>query len=511
MRLELRGELDRYGVQDLLRLFFGSVRLDGDAYEVPGGPDWHWCLEANEESSRVLDLAGDARGGIAGTGSPRILLSREDSLRTLQNILTPEALSGFFRLKRDNKRLLYEALAEATGTHFPWGSLTGIRPTLVAAECAAATSSTEAAKALLVRYFGLAPHKARLALETAAEEQRLLSTLPAGTAGLYVSIPYCPSRCVYCSFSTQEGIARPDNERDSYLDALEVEMKTTASGWQQEISTLYVGGGTPGTLTANQVLRLGQLLRQYFRIRPACEWTYEAGRPDQMDREFLEAVREAGFTKLCVNPQTFHDKTLQLVQREHTVEQCLEAYALAREVGFESINMDLILGLPGEGEEEMLSSLATLEQLKPDSFTLHSLAVKRASRLKEEVRAGGDPVRVHRPDALLEAMQEEGYRVAGRLGLVPYYMYRQKDGVGGLENLGYAAPGRGNRYNLAMMGDGLTIFSFGAGAMSKLVTGSLVQRAPNVRSIAEYLKRSEEMGRRKLALLAEEKSGGQST
>lgn len=539
MKIFFNSEVDAYGIQDLLRLFFGTcTRLveptnnvllgfavdladnlaEGSAKEF--AEDLTWAILAEDDDCRIFELSGMhgwtsdclnttdaclnlnlAENRAAVLASARLLACRDDSLNLLIQIGLIGKLTEFCRPKRDNKRLLYFALCKLTGKTFPWGSLTGIRPTLIAAEAMKITPNHAAAENLLVRYYGVSLFKAQLALTTAREEQHILRQLPPDTCGVYIAIPFCPTRCLYCSFSTNEGIDPPNDLINRYIDALSEEIELTFAQLPFKISTLYVGGGTPGILTAEQIARLGQIIHRNIEFIPGAELTFEAGRPDRVDQPALSAVYEAGFQKICLNPQTFHDRTLALVNRQHTVEQLISTYEMARRMPFTNINMDLILGLPGETEADMRYTLKKLESLSPDSFTLHSLAIKRASNLKLQAEDWLDVGAVHRRNKVLESLQEEGRALANRLGLVPYYMYRQKDGVGGLENLGYARPGCGNRYNLAMMGDGLSILSFGAGAMSKAVSGDKVERSPNVRSIQAYIERHREMSERKIIML----------
>lgn len=506
------GSSTRYALQALLRQFFGPVQnWKGEGVEALtcSGPEWIWVLEDCERKD--LGIWALPEGSTPPQNQDELQKAMRHAvplwdLEKTKRLLAPYTPQGlewppFYRSAREVIRQLYCVLCEQTGRVFPWGSLTGIRPTSIATELLQQGYSPAITCEILQRYFAVTEHKARLVLQTAQEEQTILGRLPQDSLALYVHIPFCPSRCTYCSFSTQEGIGRTEADWDQYLHALAREIRYTAQAkhWAP-ISVLYVGGGTPGVLRARQIRYLASVLRDNFRFTEHTSWTFEAGRPDQVEKEQLQALRECGFGQICINPQTFHQKTLDLVQRKHRVEDCITAYEQARAIGFDSINMDLIIGLPGEEPEDMLHSLQEMERLAPDSFTLHSLAIKRASLLDAQIRTQGDPLALHRRQEALEQIHEQAEACAKRLGLVPYYMYRQKNAVGGLENLGYARPGQGNPYNLAMMGDGLSVLGFGAGAMSKRVQGSLLERACNVRALHLYLQNAEEMAKRKLAL-----------
>ena len=239
-------------------------------------------------------------------------------------------------------------------------------------------------------------------------------------------------------------------------------------------------------------------------LLPGAELTIEAGRPDTLSPAKLELIRAAGATRLCINPQTFHDATLAQIGRRHLAADTVAAFQLARSMGFNKINMDLIAGLPGETAVDFAESLRQTRDLGPDSVTVHCLAVKRSSRLHRE-QAQADPVgtetdRVHQPDPSLAAMLSAGYQSLKSAGLAPYYLYRQKDMVGGLENTGYARPGEGCLYNVGMMSDRRTVVGLGSGAMTKLVCGRRVERSPNPRDIADYIRRIDELAARKSAL-----------
>lgn len=531
------GQVERYGLEDLCRQFFLSYQVeeleDGLLFQLPltaeevgrrlgleavpalsqALPQQPLQQQKNERLCFDFLLSDDEEEGLYFEGRP--LFRRKDSLALLSQYLSPSQLAQFFSSKRDRKRLFSHFLSQITGYRFPYGSLTGIRPSLMARQLADLGLSEASAKAVLREYYGLSEAKAELLWVCQQEERLILQQLPADSLALYISIPFCPSRCQYCSFSSPEGIARPAKEIESYVASLLKEIQQTALFVKQPVSCVYVGGGTPASLSAEQIRRLASCLRQSFQFTKEAEWTFEAGRPDLIDKAKLQALVEEGFGCICINPQSFQEETLQAVGRRHSLAEVYQAYEEARKLPFQSINMDLILGLAQEGAEEMRKSLACLKQLAPDSFTLHSLAIKRSSLLKAKIREASQKGKTaqaelltarleqhHRPDAVLEQIHQEAFELAQELGLRPYYLYRQKEGRGGLENVGYAKPGSGNRYNLAMMGDGLSVLGFGAAAMSKWVQGSRVERAANLKSIPLYLSSWEEMVERKRRLLS---------
>ena len=404
-------------------------------------------------------------------------------------------------MKRELTRQLYRKLEEYTGRTLAWGTLTGVRPTKLALKrLEAGMAMEEAAEGLKKDYF-VSEEKAYLACEVAKREKELLSRLDCVNGfSLYVGIPFCPSVCSYCSFSSSP-VDKWRDRVDDYLDALTKEIRALgkmAGGRRPD--TVYIGGGTPTTLEPDQLRRLLDTLGESFDLSGVLEYTVEAGRPDSITREKLLAVREYPVTRISVNPQTMQQKTLDLVGRRHTVEQTEEAFYLARELGFDNINMDLIAGLPGETVEDMRDTLGRAEALRPDSLTVHALAIKRAARFGQE----GRTARLHDE---ITGMVEEAYAGARRMGLTPYYLYRQKNIAGNFENVGYAELDKAGIYNILIMEEKQTILAAGAGASTKVLLREPLRRkggkevnlirVENVKNIEEYIARIDEMIERK--------------
>ena len=391
------------------------------------------------------------------------------------------------------KQTLYDLLRKMTGMHPPWGSLTGVRPTHLMLEALAEGLSPEAAVERLVRDYDVTLPKAELLAEIAAVQRQLP---PPGDAfmDVYIGIPFCTTRCAYCSFSSGEigdgRLVAP------YMEALEREIRACApliSSTGRSLRALYVGGGTPTALPEKEFRHLLSLIRECFPN--ACETTVEAGRPDTLSREKLRAIREEEISRISINPQTMNDRTLQVIGRAHTAQQVRDAYALAREEGIPHINMDVIAGLPGENEADFDRTLAEAVQLHPESLTVHTLAIKRSSRMSLE----NAPL----PDGEMTArMVTRGLETARTLGMEPYYLYRQKYMAGNLENTGYALPGHACLYNVDMMEETSHILALGAGGISKKIfpEEGHIERAPNVANIQEYINRVDEMIQRKKEL-----------
>lgn len=404
-------------------------------------------------------------------------------------------------LKNQIKLLIYRALAEVTGKQLPWGTLTGIRPTKIATAMLEQGRTEDEIRAFMREKYLVSPEKQELSIEIARREEKLLTSLH-GVKGysVYIGIPFCPTTCLYCSF-TSYPIAAWRDRVGEYLDALDKEIDFVAENNADDIlDTVYIGGGTPSTLNAEQLERLLHKIVTTLPMEQVSEFTVEAGRADSITRDKLEVLKKYGVTRISVNPQTMNQITLDRIGRRHTVEQVLEAFHMARELGFDNINMDMILGLPGEGVEEVKHTMEVIKELKPDSLTVHSLAIKRASKLAQWIRENGME-ELHNTDETMAIAE----KTAREIGLVPYYLYRQKNMSGNFENVGYAAPGKFGVYNVLIMEEKQTIVALGAGSITKRVyLGGRIERCENVKDIEQYLSRIDEMIERKRELFREE-------
>lgn len=448
-----------------------------------------------QTATRTLPIPG-AQPAPADAADPTVRYgSRGDAV-------TPDGEVGHAALqrKRAEKRLckltLYDLCKRLTGVTPPWGSLTGIRPTRLLYENLARGLTAEAAAAALCEQFDVSPEKAALLGHIVAVQQSLPAP-SAQEADVYLSIPFCRTRCAYCSFP---GEALGNGSQVApYLHALFWEMEATARLMRERglaLRALYIGGGTPTALPGEA---FAALLTHTAACFPApYEFTVEAGRPDTITREKLAAMRSHGVTRISVNPQTMNDDTLRAIGRDHTAAQTVEAFTLARSLGFADINMDVIAGLPGETLTDFARTLDGVRALTPDSLTVHTLAIKRASRLHLEgcLPAGADEA---------AAMVRLGGETACALGMQPYYLYRQKYMAGQQENVGYARPGAACLYNVDIMEEVSAILACGAGAISKRVFADRelrIERAPNVSNVRVYCERIADMAARKAALFA---------
>ena len=395
-------------------------------------------------------------------------------------------------------RFLYTSLREETGISLPWGNLTGIRPTKIAMTMLdRGESEQDVADYLREKHF-VSKEKTKLSIEIAQREREILKSLHYEDGySLYIGIPFCPTTCLYCSF-TSNPISVWQERVSDYLAALEQEMDAVAQMYRDKmLDTIYIGGGTPTSLSAEELDRLLTKLKNTFDFSTVQEFTLEAGRADSITDEKLKVMRRHGVTRTSVNPQTMKQETLKLIGRQHTVEQVVNAFHMTREVGFDNINMDIILGLPGETKEDVEATIKAIQVLAPDSLTVHSLAVKRASKLNQWIEENG----VTAYNNTEETMQiaEIGAR---DMGMVPYYLYRQKNMSGNFENVGYSMGDKYGIYNILIMEEKQTIVALGAGSISKRVyPDGRIERCENVKEVALYIEKIDEMIERKRRLL----------
>ncbi|SFG40105.1 oxygen-independent coproporphyrinogen-3 oxidase [Lachnospiraceae bacterium C7] len=455
---------------------------------------------------------------------PNALYTLYVNLDKAQNILkfrfvekeTNREISTEFEIYPDNrkktkdtlKQNLYQLMVKVCGKELPWGTLTGIRPTKIPMKLLMEGKSEKEVYDDMKSKYLTSDEKINLSIEVAQQEIEILKKIDYKNGfSLYIGIPFCPSTCLYCSF-TSYPLSRWSKEVDRYLDALEKEIDFTAEACKDKVlNAVYFGGGTPTTLLPYQLDRLIKKVKSTFDMSNCVEFTVEAGRPDSITREKLEVLRDNGITRISINPQTMKQETLDLIGRHHTVEQTIESFKLARELGFEDINMDLIVGLPGETIDDVRHTMEVLKELQPDNVTVHSLAIKRAARLtvfkdhyeKMKMINTGEHMR----------MCEKYCR---EMGLKPYYLYRQKGMAGNMENVGYAKNGKSGVYNILIMEEKQTIMALGAGASTKLVLDEFnsdgnrkIARVENVKDIKNYLERVDEMIERKRSKMEEVK------
>lgn len=400
------------------------------------------------------------------------------------------------------KAALYHMLSDYTGKQLPWGSMTGVRPTKVATEWLENGRNDEEIRHLYTDTYLTIPQKADICIEVAKKEQELFKDfLYDEEYCIYIGIPFCPSRCLYCSF-TSYPIAQYADKVEDYLQALYKEMEFVAGAEtykNKRLVAIYIGGGTPSALTATQLESLITKMQTTFDMQYVREFCVECGRPDSITMDKLQTLKKLGVERISINPQTMSDETLQLIGRAHSVEQTKQAFQMAREAGFDNINMDMIVGLPGEDMEHVQHTLSEIRKMVPDSLTVHSLAIKRAANLNIEMERYHSLIKGSTNEMLL-AVDE----CARDMEMKPYYLYRQKNIPGKLENIGYAVEGKECVYNILIMEEKLDILGMGAGSSSKFIfrKENRIERVENVKNVDEYINRIDEMIERKKKMFA---------
>lgn len=408
------------------------------------------------------------------------------------------------------KRLLYSMLVDETEKVLPWGTLTGIRPIKLALSKLEDGMDEEDVLDFMEEEYLASEEKSKLALKIAKREAEVLSEFEYKDGySLYVGIPFCPKRCIYCSFASNDIEEKGDKVED-YLEALKKELSYIANACNElKLYTIYVGGGTPTALNALQLDELLKFITRTFNLTYLREFTVEAGRPDTIDEDKLNVMKKYGVSRISINPQTMNDKTLKLIGRNHTVKDVYEAFALAREYGFNNINMDFILGLPEETIEDVRNTMEQVLTLKPESITIHSLAIKRGAKLQTDSEEYKDLTFKNN-----EELMNLASKYARELGMNPYYLYRQKNIAGNLENVGYSKYGYECLYNILIMEEKHNIIAAGAGSDSKFVIyhdeedyegehNPEVFRVCDVKNLDNYIDRIEEMIERKREFIKE--------
>ena len=465
MKLLLRGHDDRYAVEQLQLALFPDEPMepvdapfsgDGAVSALHVGKTW---LTATAE----LTLHGKT-----ARASRRLRADRADvpsRRRLLQNAYYDAAMQ-----LRDPPE---------------WGSLSGVRPTKLTTRCLLDGGTAADADRLLRERYHVSPARRRLCVEASLATAEAVKRLEPNDVSVYIGIPFCPTRCIYCSF-VSASTEKTAGLLPQYLDALIRELETVgrllaASG--RRVRTLYIGGGTPTTLSTPQLRRLMDAIRTHFDLSGLIEYTVEGGRPDTLDDEKLCAIRAGGCDRMSINPQTMNDAVLRTVGRRHTAAQTVEAFEAARRAGFDGINMDLIAGLPGDTPESFAASLDAVLALAPSNVTVHTLALKRGAELamRQLTLPSAEDVR---------QMLQYAERALRERGYAPYYLYRQKYMSGSFENVGWCKPGYAGLYNIYMMEELHSILSLGGGAMTKInLPDGTLERFHNPKFPQQYLAR----------------------
>lgn len=411
--------------------------------------------------------------------------------------ITQEEASVVFQFKGEKnllKREIYLELAKLTGKRPKWGILTGIRPVKLTGELLAELGSEDAVRTHLREYYLASPEKIDLLLELFNYQMQSLGKPAVNACGVYIGIPFCPTRCLYCSFTSNQA---EDEKIEQYLEALCKEIRFVGermalNGLYAE--TIYVGGGTPTTLNAGQLERLLKEITWAFDLSKTIEITVEAGRPDTIDAEKLKILQRFHVNRISINPQTMQNRTLKLIGRNHSSDSIREAFRLAKKSGIPIVNADVIAGLPEESLDDFKDTLQQVIACGADNITVHTLAVKRSSKLKDidaDFHYKQELITEDMVDYARSRLRQEGYR--------PYYLYKQKHTAGNTENIGYCKEDTIGIYNIRIMEEGQNIIALGAGGITKAFyhAENRLERVPNVSNYEIYIDRIDEMLQRK--------------
>ena len=452
MILKVNGDINRYYVQTLCMVFFPGATFGEN--EQPGEdiPEVAVDVYRDSENTCVTAYASIKLNDKLCEATESVSLAEEINFATHEAIAVGKAI--------------FAAGKELLGHTPPWGILTGVRPAKVANSILRSGKGILKTKKVLRDEYFLNPQKAALAVSVASAEMKMLKKMQRNTCSLYISIPFCPSRCAYCSFVSYT-TKRLLSMIDEYLEAMLIDLDDTFDTIRRlglKVTTVYIGGGTPTTLSADQLKRLLGKISDNIDPASLLEFTLEAGRPDTITRDKLEVAKAYGVTRISVNPQTLNDDILKEIGRRHTVDDFFRAYAMAKEIGFRDINVDLIAGLPGDDFKNFSETVDKIIELEPTNITVHTFCVKKAS---DALRNNSSVYSLSGGDAAKSVSYSQ--LKTKFAGYKPYYMYRQKNTVGNLENVGFSIEGHEGIYNVYMMEEFQTIFAVGAGAVTKLV------------------------------------------
>ncbi len=408
-----------------------------------------------------------------------------------------------YKLKDEVKKAVFLYFSKSTENQLPWGTLIGIRPSKKALELLQEGWSEEAIIAQFKEKHVAREDKAQLCIDVAKFEKNIVNNHK-NNISVYIGMPFCPTRCLYCSFAASP-IEKCKDIVQPYLEALSHEIKEISNYIKEKklnIECVYFGGGTPTSVNDEQFEFIMKCIYEAFtQHNNVREFTVECGRPDSININKLTTMKKYGVHRISINPQTMNDDTLKLIGRNHSVDSVIEKFDMARKLGFDNINMDLIVGLPGEKISHLIKTCHEIFKIKPDSITIHGLSIKRASKLHEKML---NNYRFEIPDQEeINQMYEQTVELSKKLNMQPYYMYRQKNMVGNMENVGYKIPGKEGIYNIQMIEEKQTIIALGADAVCKVVflEENRHERFANTKDVKEYIKRIDEMIQKKIALL----------
>lgn len=432
-----------------------------------------------------------------------IIINEDSVVVEYKGIVKKYGFDVELALKENIKKCIFDFFTEQSGKILPWGILIGIRPSKIALSLINEGKNDDYIIEYYQKHFSLRKDKAELCIKVAKLEKELVNE-NTNLVSVYIGMPFCPTRCLYCSF-TSSPIESCKNIVEPYLNALQLEIVETAKYIKKNnlrIQCVYFGGGTPTAVNDEQFEEIMQHVYNSFVLNNEVkEFTVECGRPDSITLNKLESMKKYKVDRISINPQTMNDETLKLIGRRHSIEDVVTKFNLARNCGLDNINMDIIVGLPGEELKHIKRTCDEIYKLAPDSITVHGMSIKRGSKLHENI-VNKMQLQIPEQEELNE-MYQETIELSNNCGMIPYYMYRQKNMVGNMENVGYCKEGKEGLYNIQMIEERQTIIACGADAVTKVVflNENRLERHANVKDVREYINRVEEMVEKKLNLL----------
>jgi coproporphyrinogen dehydrogenase HemZ len=469
IRVRLNNMKYRYDVYQIINIFFSLSDIEFVE------EDWEFDIELNEE---------------------QVAIKNNERCREFH-------LNNDLPYKDGVKKAVFQYFAEKTGEEMPWGALIGVKPSKIALALINEGKDNDYIVNYFKEHYNTRQDKAELCINIAKVEEELVNRAE-DNISIYIGMPFCPTRCLYCSF-TSNPIEGCKSLVEPYLNALHCEIDKTADYIKEKklnIQCVYFGGGTPTAVNDEQFEKvMKHIYNSFLSKNNVQEFTVECGRPDSITLSKLNSMKKYNVHRISINPQTMNDDTLKLIGRRHSVKDVIDKYTMAKECGFQNINMDIIVGLPGEGLSHVERTCEEILKLKPESITVHGMSIKRASKLHENII---NKVSFAMPEqGELNLMYGKTVSLAKDLNMKSYYMYRQKNMVGNMENIGYTIEGKEAIYNIQMIEERQTIISCGAGAVTKVVflDENRLERHFNVKDVREYINRVDEMVQKKLSLL----------
>lgn len=487
MTIYFNGHYYKYELEAVIKLFVQCRTFDMRYNEAVEGEEYILTEKSIDGSNAVLSV--------------KVHLLGEDFAQSM-TVCDEDA-----KCERAFAIMLYNGLSKIFNCYPEWGILTGIRPVALMERLRKEGKTDEQVTEYLMKECLATKPKIDLGFSILKNQHQITADNHANDYSLYIGIPFCPSRCSYCSFVSHSiETSKAKKLIQPYVDLLVKEIEEASKAAKEmdlNLRTVYIGGGTPTAVSAEQLKQITDAVRTYFD--PKEEYTIEAGRADSITREKLEVIKNSGCNRISINPQTFSDTVLQAIGRKHTAQDAIDCYRMAKEMGFDNINMDFIAGLPSDTVETFQNTIDTAIALDPTNITIHTLSLKRSSTLYQEVRDKELCKHEETPAAKMVRYAQDNLLKAG---YQPYYLYRQKNMLDNLENVGYAKPGFYNAYNIYIMEEVHSILALGAGGVSKLVfPGGQIERSFNFKYPYEYIDRFDEVLQRKRDLIPLWKDG----